>query len=139
MSSNQSSDAIPLGKSGKRGPGRTSDLPGDIARAKAKGETDEDGANKVRELIDAGRSMAAKSRSSSRSLNPGKTFVTPRPTSAHYTISRMRISKNTQSLQSNSSKKSSRQIKAQSKSNGPETPREDRRAKGKNAASLWKS
>eukprot|EP00978_Attheya_sp_CCMP212_P030127 scaffold109765_cov56-Attheya_sp.AAC.1 len=119
MSSDRSSDAVPLGKSGKRGPGRTSDLPGDVAKANnAKGETGEDGAKKVRELIDAGRSMAAKSRSSSRYLNPCKNPVTP--TSAYSTNSRMRI-KNTQSVQSNSSERTSRQIKAQSKSNGPET------------------
>ena len=84
MSSDQSSDAVALGKSINRGPGGTADLPGDIANERAGGKIGEDGAEKVRELIDSGRAaMAAKSRSSRKSFT-SRTIPS---------ISRMRLNK----------------------------------------------
>jgi hypothetical protein len=84
MSSDQSSDAVALGKSINRGPGGTADLPGDIANERAGGKIGEDAAEKVRELIDSGRAaMAAKSRSSRKSFT-SRTIPS---------ISRMRLNK----------------------------------------------
>lgn len=66
MSSDHSSDAMPLGKSGRRGPGRTTDMPRDKRNEQflGHGDGEEESAKKVHELIRHGHSAIASMSSS---------------------------------------------------------------------------
>mmetsp|Transcript_18364 Transcript_18364/g.21955 ORF Transcript_18364/g.21955 Transcript_18364/m.21955 type:complete len:135 (+) Transcript_18364:32-436(+) len=60
MSSGQSSDAVPLGKRRTSGLGMISHLSGNVASGRAGGGDEADGIEKVRQLIDSGRTSAEK-------------------------------------------------------------------------------
>ncbi len=130
MSSDQSSKAVPLGKSGKRGPGRTASLAGETMKNQGARrirfgtrERDEE-AEKVRELIETGRVAMERKPKNSLTLRKASS------SRLNSTVSRSKITKNVEQSRSNLSVSSSGRAK-RTKEQKPPSPNVGRQGKGR--------